>query len=72
MIDRALPIDYVDYTNLNKLDKIFTVRSDLTNKQAQWQTGTYARGHYTMEISILIPKCNEIYTRNKDKIRGQK
>ena len=23
-------------------------------------------------ISILIPKCNEIYTQDKDKIRGQK
>ena len=63
-----------------KCDRLFTERSDLTNYQTQHQTGTFARGFTTFYygISILIPKCNEIYTRyknsklNMNKIPGQK
>ena len=51
------------------------MRSDLTNEQTQHQTGMHARGYYGM--SILIPKCNEIYTQyensklDMDKTPGQ-
>ena len=41
---QILPIDYIDYTKHwpNVTDN--SLRSDLSMKQAQHQTGTYARG----------------------------
>ena len=48
----------------------YSLGSDLTNYQTQSQTGTYARGYYTMESVYWSHrgKMLQIYTGNEDKI----
>ena len=59
--------DYIIYrTSLTN----YSLKFNLTNYQTQHHTGTYARGYYG--ISILIPKCNGIYTQYKRQIRHGK
>ena len=52
---------------------ITQIWTDLTDYQAQWQTGTHARGYYGISVLILCgEKCYKFIHETKDKIQGQK
>ena len=69
MIDRAWT--HNDYMLITQSEEQYSLRSDLTNDQTQNQTGTYARGYYTMEsvywFQNVMKFIHEMKTNYKDK-----